>query len=136
MKSIWLREKRLGSHVKAQLEEEADMDSIEPVPGSRRHWRSYDSAWHALRDSVQALEIMRESRDQRRLMRTYTAKMLNHRCSILVEAGLLDGADAEAWALERAHELLKSEGGDAKQEAEEEEQEKVVSPKKKKAKKE
>jgi hypothetical protein len=97
----------------------------------RTHRAGYDAEWHTLRDSIQALSIMREVREQRRKMRQYTRKLLDHKSAILVEAGIVSGAEAEAWALRRALELRNRDGPDAPGEEEEKEEKPKQSPKKK-----
>lgn len=131
--AITKREKALGAAWVERLRGEDDMRHAEPMeaPGVRAHRARYDAEWRGLRDSIQALSIMREVRDQRRKMRAYTAKLLDHKCAVLVEAGVITAADAERWSLRRAQELRNRDGPDADAAAEPQEEKPKPSPKKK-----
>jgi hypothetical protein len=130
MKRRW--NKSISADLRRQVEEEDDMQQRDFA--ECKYHQKYESAWHRARDSMKALQIMKEVKLQRSKMRIYIEKMLLQRLKILREQRIITPAEAAAVGTQIQQEVFIEDEEDGDQQpADEDEPE--MSPKKKKAKK-
>jgi hypothetical protein len=72
MKQVVAYEKRIGARTLERLRHECNVDCIDELLDSRKHWQRHNDEWTQLRDSTHALFIMEEVWRQSEKLRRHT----------------------------------------------------------------